>query len=282
MPPPGLYGGTIQGTASTFEFLDGNGKPVPELRDAFLTKQVAEPLLYYVPDIKVLGGSIGFGGVIPFANQCGHFFIGDADRCTLGVGDPYVEIDWARAFGVLRASRYPNAYPIFEGLSVLVGFGAVIPVGKYDASDLTEQALSTGNNIWDLAPSVAFTYTTPPILAEGTEFSAKLYWNIYLENSRTNYLTGDLLNLDFALSEHIGRFQVGVVGTYVWQVDDDRLLGVPVAPDGRRIEILQLGGVLGYDMPEHAASLKLKANTTAYAENTVTFWSVVMGWYKKF
>lgn len=282
LPPPGLYGGTVLASAWTFDFLDGNGKRVPALRDAKLMKQVAGPFLYYVPDVTLLGGSIGIGGFVPLVNQCGNLFIGTRSQCEAGVGDPYVEVNWGRYFGTPRPSADAGAFPIPEGLAVLVGFGAVFPTGDYDPADPLGQALSPGNNIWDFAPSIAVTYTTTPILAEGTEFSAKLYWNNYLKNRETRYRTGDVLGLDFAISEHIGRFQIGVAGTYAFQVENDKLSGIPIPPDGLKAEILQLGGVVSYDMPEHASSLKIKANTSVFAENTVTFWGVTFGWMKKF
>lgn len=55
--------------------------------------------------------------------------------------------------------------------------------------------------------------------------SAKFFWNNYLENPETHYLTGDVLNVDFAITEHIGRFQVGVTGFYAVQVGDDHIRG---------------------------------------------------------
>ena len=282
LPPPGFYGGTIQAGAATFDFVDGHGKKIPALKDAHLSKEVGGPFLYYVPDLKVLGGSIGLGGIIPVGNQCGHLFIGEENRCAAGVGDPYVEIDWARFFGRYKPSRYAGAYPIPEGLSVMLGLGIVLPAGTFDHTDPLVQAESMGTNIWDFAPTIALTYTTPPLLADGTEFSAKFYWNSYLENPATRYSTGDVLDLDFAVSEHIGRWQVGVAGNYALQVDDDKLAGIRVPPDGRQGAILQLGGVAGYDLPQYAASMKLKATTSLFAENTVTSWSVVLGWLKKF
>jgi hypothetical protein len=175
----------------------------------------------------VLGGSLGIGAIVPIGNQCGRLFLGTPSDCTQGVGDPYVEIDWSRSFGTLRQSKFEGAYPILQGLAIMFGFGVVFPAGTYDASDLTTQALSIGTNIWDFAPSVAITYTTPPIIAEGTEFSAKLFWNNYLENPDTRYLTGDLLNVDFAITERIGKFQVGLTGFYAAQIEDDKLLGMP-------------------------------------------------------
>jgi hypothetical protein len=282
LPPPGLYGGAFVLRASTLDFLDGHGETIPVLQDAHLSKELVGPFLFYVPDLKVLGGSVGVGIMVPGGNQCGHLFTDEPRRCTAAVGDPYVEIDWSRYYGTPRPSTYANAYPIFEGLTILVGFGVVIPAGGFTASSPTEQALSIGNNIWDFAPSIAFTYTTPPILAEGTEFSAKLYWNNYLENPTTRYLTADVFNIDFAVSEHIGRFQVGVAGFYAIQLEDDRIAGAPIPPDGRQGAILEIGGVVGYDMPEYASSVKFKAIYTPFAENTVTSWGAVMGWIKKF
>jgi len=274
--------GPFKRGAATFDFVDGHGNTIPALKDAHLSKEVGGPFLYYVPKLEVLGGSIGFGAFVPLGNQCGHPFIDEASRCTVGMGDPYVEIDWSRFFGKLRPSQFRDAYPIPEGLAVLIGSGAVAPIGTFDHSDPLNQALSIGTNIWDFAPSIALTYTTPPILLEGTEISAKFFWNNYIENPATHYWTGDVLNLDFAVSEHIGPLQLGVAGNYAVQTDDDTQSGIPIAPDGRRGALLQLGGVAGYDMPEYAASLKLKANTTVFAENTVTSWAVVLGWVQKF
>src|SRR5207248_11213469 len=90
--------------------------------------------------------------------------------------DPYVEIAWSSFFGTVRPSRFPHAFPILEGLAVATGFGAVFPIGRYDAVLANNQGVTIGNNVWDFAPNVAFTYTTQPIIAEGTEISAKLFW----------------------------------------------------------------------------------------------------------
>lgn len=282
LPPPGVYYGTLQLVAGTIDFLDGQGKTIPGFEDAHLTKGVAGPFLYYVPEMKILGGHVAIAGIVPVVHQCGHFFANQSDDCDTGVGDPYVEIAWSRFFGTWRPSTYAGAYPIPEGLSLLLGFGTVIPAGKFTARDPLSQALSAGTKIWDFAPTVAVTYTTRPILAEGTEFSAKLYWNNYLENTETNYRTGDVLSIDFAITERIGRFQVGVAGVYAVQTEDDEVSGVRIPPDGRRAEVLQIGGVIGYDMPEHGSSFKVKALVSPHAENTVTSWGVALGWIKKY
>lgn len=282
LPPPGVYTGAVLLATGSIDFVDANGNTIPALRSARVTKEIVAPFFYHVPDIKLLGGSIGYGAMVPLGNQCGHLFVGDSDRCTAGLGDPYIEMDWSRSFGKLRSSKYPGAYPILEGLSVMLGLGVLVPLGSYDASDPTEQALSIGSNIWDVAPSAAVTYTTPPIFAEGTEFSVKAYWNNYFENPETRYFTGDIIGLDFAITEHIGRFQAGLIGSYGIQVGDDKLSGVRIPPDGRQAALLQLGGVVAYDMPEYGATMKVKANSSVLAENIPSFWAVVFGWIKKY
>jgi len=282
MPSPGFYGGINLLGAGTLDFVNHEGQTIPALSKAHISKEIGGPFFYYVFDTKFLGGSIGVGATVPAGNQCGRLFTNESSRCSSGVGDPYVEVDWSRSFGTLRQSKYSGAYPILEGLTILAGFGMVVPAGTYDAAGPTDRALSIGNGIWDFAPAVALTYTTPPLLAEGTEFSAKFYWNNYLENPNTHFTTGDLLNLDFAITERIGRFQVGPAGFYALQIEDDGIKDGVIPADQRRAGFLYAGGVINYDMPEYAASAKLKVLSTVFASNTVKSWGVVFGWFKKF
>ena len=282
LPPPGLYGGTIQVYAEAYKFFDGEGHLVAALSGLELARTRIAPFLLYVPDVKILGGSIGFAGIVPAGIDCGRLFKTTAKQCIEGVADAYLELAWSRFFGSVRPSQFAGAYPVAEGLTIALGFGAVIPTGRYSARDAATQGLTVGNNTWDFAPIVGVTYMTKPILAEGTEISARLYWNNYLKNPSTDYSTGDLINIDFAVSERIGRFQLGVAGYYAFQVEDDRQFGVSVPPDGRRLEALTLGGVLAYDMPEHNASLKIKFLTTVIEHNAVRSPGVVLGWVRKF
>lgn len=280
--PPGLYGGAVLGVVGSKRFVDGDGDTVPGLGHAKLTKAIGGAFVFYVPETTVFGGSLAFGGLLPLSHQCGKLFAGTDQTCKSGIGDIYVEANWSRFFGTWRPSKYPDAYPIPEGLSVMFGLGAVAPVGGYDARDPLTRTLSAGNNTGVIAPTVALTYTTPAWLAEGTEFSAKLFWQNHFKNPKTDYLAGDLIDVDFAVTERIGPFQAGFAGIYAVQTDDDQIAGVRIAPDGRRGEILQLGGVASYDMPARAMSMKVKATTTAYAKNAVSYWSLVTSWITKF
>ena len=282
LPPPGLYGGGVAALgAEVFGFVDGQGQPIPGLNEANIKRTIVAPFIGYVPNIDVLGGSIGFGAIVPYSRNCGHLFEANPKFCQSGFGDPYVEAQWSRFFGVVTPPRSPGALPIMQGLSIALGFGVVVPSGQYNSTDPTTRVLSAGSNIWDFAPHIAFTYTSPPILADGTEFSTKIYWNKYRTNPATQYSTGDLINIDFAVSERMGRFQAGVAGFYAFQVADDKQFGIPIPPDGQRVKLLNLGGVLAYDMPEFGAAIKIKWLQTVFVENSAHSRGFVLTFVKK-
>jgi hypothetical protein len=279
LPPPGLYGGAVFLYAEAHQYLDGQGNVV--LPDLDLTRKRVGPFLFYVPDVQVLGGSIAFAGIVPGGTECGRLVAVTPKRCISGVGDPYVEAMWSRYFGTPHKSRFGDAFPIAEGLTVALAFGMVIPSGKYSVLDATIQGLTLGNNLWDFAPIVAVTYITPPLIADGTELSAKLYWNNYQPNRLTHYASAQLVDIDFAVSEKIGRFQAGIAGFYAFQTQGDSIDGVAIPGDGHRGRVLELGGVLAYDMPEQVASMKIKALKTVIVENAVPSWGVALTVVKK-
>jgi len=164
LPPPGLYGGVAYFAGNAPRLVDGNGRDIPGLSPHFTVKAAA-PFAMYVPDIKVLGGSIGIFGVLPYGAECGRFLAAQPWACAWGAADPYVEIGWFRYFGTPRPSRVAGSFPILEGLAISAGIGAVFPVGQYNVRQVTQQGIGMGNNIFDIAPSLAITYTTPPVFA---------------------------------------------------------------------------------------------------------------------
>lgn len=281
LPRPGLYGAAVSSRAIAYQLRDGAGNPRAGL-DAVDLKSISGGLVFlYVPDVQLFGGSIGFLGVVGAGHICGQIVSTRPERCRGGIGDVYVETSWSRFFGFTRPSHDKTAYPIREGLAVGAGLGAVLPVGPYNAAIQASNGVTVGSNTLDIAPSVAFTYTTPRLIAEGTEFSAKMYMNNYSRNPDTNYKSGSNINTDFAVSEHIGRWQVGVAGYYLHQIADDRRAGVRVAPDGRRAEVLSLGPLVAYDIPELAATVKFKVRSSVFAYNTAMVTTFVLGFAKK-
>lgn len=282
LPPPGLNGGSIFLYAVAEGFFRPRSEPVEQLGALDLARIRIAPFLVYKPEWRPLGGSIGIGGTVPFGTECGRLFAATPKRCKAGLGEPYVELAWSRFFGEARPSGDPGAPFVPEGLAVQLGLGAVLPLGAYDAATAAGQGLVLGNNVWDIAPFAALTYTSAPFLADGTEISVKSYWNNYLANHETGYQTGLIVGTDFAISERFGRVQLGLAGLHVVQIEDDRAAGVAVPPDGRRMEGLSLGPVLAYDLPEIGLSFKLKALTSVISRNSVGSFGVAVGWVKRF
>jgi hypothetical protein len=281
LPGPGLYGAIIGVGASAYQIRDGVGDSRAGLNAVDINAISAGAVFLYVPDVKLFGGSIGFLGAAGAGQICGQIVPANPSRCRMDVGDPYVEMFWSRFFGFTRPSSDKTASPIREGLAVGAGLGAVLPFGSYDQKIQASNGINIGNNILDVAPSIAFTYTTPPVLAEGTELSTKIYLNNYRTNPETNYKTGSNINVDFAISEHIGRWQIGAAGYYLRQIADDRRSGVPVAPDGRQAEVLSLGTVVNYEIPEERASVKFKVRSSVFAYNTAMVTTFILGFAKK-
>lgn len=276
LPPPGLYGGGALFHAEASRFFDGQGRAIPAFDQLRLQRERVGAFLLYVPPTQVMGGAIGLLGYLSAGQECGKVFAVTPSRCVTGGGDPYVEVAWSRHLGAIRPSTFSDAPPVPEGLTVMLGLGAVLPIGKWNFEDATRQGLVIGNNILDVAPFAAFTYTTRPLIADGTEFSTKAYLNNYQENQDTRYATGSLVNIDFALTERFGRLQVGAAGFYAFQIEDDRFQGQRFPPDGRRTTIVNLGGVASYDLPELASAIKVKALTTVVHDNAPRSWGVLL------
>jgi hypothetical protein len=281
LPPPGLWVGGIGLYNGVTQFHDGTGHPAAGLNDFGLADYLGGAFFVYVPDFKLLGGEIGLSGFIPVGEDCGQLVVAVPRRCVSGVGDPYFELAWSRSFGQLEKPTTTGAFPIIQGLVLQFGIGALVPVGNYNQQVQANNGVTMGNNTFDLAPSVAVTYTTPPLFADGTEFSAKFYWDNYETNPATQYHAADLLDVDFAVTEHIGRFQVGPAGFYVFQTGMDRQDGVVAPPDGRRLEYMAVGGVINYDMAEYNAAIRFKANTTVFSQNGVVAKLFVLSFAKK-
>ena len=111
LPPPGVYGGTMQLGAATMEFLDGNRNTAPGLEDAKLRKAVGGPFVYFVPDVKVLGRQRRggrHGSIRPYLRQ-------PVRRRNRSVHDKHGRSLRGGRLGTLL--RHGSAVPLFRCLS---------------------------------------------------------------------------------------------------------------------------------------------------------------------
>ncbi len=244
MPPPGLYGVGV-----------GIGFP---LGDLSLPSQTLPASgfgfnggigLLNVYDAKFLGGTLASSVFAGYQDLCFGLKGTGKKPCSAGAMDVYSDLMLWNFFipDEHTTASQETVFPIAYGLGIQAGFGVNFPTGAYDAKD----SVHVGSNVFDLAPNFSFTYTVPSILGPGlgqaTEFSGRASFNYYTENPDTNYQSGAIAALDFAVTQRWGNWQFGATGTAWTQVADDKIEGNRVGSDGRRASTVLLGPLISYD-----------------------------------
>lgn len=269
LPPPGLWGGFALATLYGTRLTGDNGKSIsPDY--SFLPKEggAAVAGLLYVYNTEILGGRIATSFLDSYSGNTCLKISARVGNCAAGFNDAYSDLFfWSRLFpsaGYVSQSK-ASGPPIPFGLTVGFGLGLGMPIGQYNA----KQAFNQGTNLWDFAPNFALTYTLPGIVGDATELSTRVFWNQYLRNSATDYLTGPILDTTFAATERFGAWQVGLAGDYFRQMKDDNIGGVIVQPNGKRIASLTLGPLLSYSFiaANRPWNIKAKAIFDTYSKN---------------
>ncbi|PRF95452.1 phenol degradation protein meta [Burkholderia cenocepacia] len=229
-PEPGLYGSFIFVGAYGDKFYDNSGRsPATSVR---LPGEIAEFGLLYVYPVKLFGGTLGSSVATGYG--WGSITVNGRRQNFNGINDIYTDVlMWSKHLGSFDAGMP-------RGLTVKLGYSMVIPIGKYNTTDL----YTTGQNTYYYIPNAAFTYLTGPnFLGDGIEFSAHFFLDVARKNFATNYKNGLVADVDVAISEVIGRWQVGVAGYYARQFTDDSVNGQPV-PGGNRFASAAVGPVV--------------------------------------
>ncbi len=222
--------------------------------------------LQYVYPFKVFGGTVATDAV--FANVLVANFAADGIRQTFdGWADTFVDfIKWSRYLGRFGAVVPPGARNLPYGLTIQPTFSMIFPNGRYNPARFT----SPGHNDTYYIPNFAASYLTGPnFLGQGTEFSARLFYDHALQNPTTHYYTGDILDTDFAITERQGRWQYGLSGNIANQENADELDQAPVQPLGKRFEDFELGPIVAYDIPKYGVSLKFKVRLPVVEHNAL-------------
>jgi hypothetical protein len=173
--------------------------------------------LTYVTNMKILGGTYAFavapslvamdvdvdfrfpGFTGPRGRTFGPFELDIGDN-NLALGDT--------AFAPLVLGWNEGN---FHWNFAMFGFA---PTGDYS----TRQLANTSLNHWAIMPRVAATYFDPKT---GWQVNGAAIYSVNWENPATDYETGNILNLDGAITKNFGPLGVGAVGYAMIQTTGD-------------------------------------------------------------
>lgn len=141
------------------------------------------------------------------------------------------------------------------------GVSFYVPTGGY-----TRNALSIGRNVWAVWPSFAVTWFD---MANGWDVSSSFTFVIPGENDATNYQSGVVFHMDWAIGKHFGAWEIGVQGNLVEQFTDDSGSGAQLG--GFRMESFGIGPAVSYTAMVRNSPLTINAKWIPDISATNTF-----------
>jgi hypothetical protein len=252
----GFYGAMVGGYANGSQYY-GSDHHQSSTISANNSSGVAAVGALYIYPFKLAGGTLGTS--VQGSVATGHISLNGRNDTYNGTGDIYSDLlMWSRYLG-------NSSGPEPVGLTVKLAYSMIFPVGRYDENAI----VSTGRNTFYYIPNAAFSYLTGPnMFGDGTEFSLHAFLDIAGTNSATHYHNGPVIDFDYAISEKLGLWQIGVAGYYATQLSDDHQDGLPV-PGGNRFASAGIGPVIAYTIPAWKSNIKLKASIPLYTRNSL-------------
>jgi len=205
VPPPGQYLVNYMLYYRARDLMDGSGNAMDVPFDLQVYAEVAR--FVNVTDIKILG-----------ANWAQHVFLPVMyiDAETPGGSDEVFGLYDIIVDPLILSWHTPT-------LHWALGLDVFVPVGRYDENDV----VNVGRNYWTFEPVAAVTYRNKA----GYEASAKVMYDINLENDDTDYDSGDELHIDYTVGKYFGPLGVGAGGFFYKQItDDDGMIMTPGGP----------------------------------------------------
>ena len=264
-PEPGLYGAAI-GIVGSYNVLrdnNGNSNSIDAYYDAALGG---------VAGTYVYPWTLGGGRLASTISQ-GYLYtnerIGGRRQRNSGFSDTYSDIlVWSRYLGRFDGDEAPSpdGPKLPYGLTFSGAYSMVVPDGRYNVRNLATQ----GHNYYVFIPNFALTYLTDPSFSfgNGTEFSARFFYDMPSKNTADEYRSGQVFDVDWAVTERFTGLQAGITGNYAHQTTPDRSHGLIAAPDGNYLERATFGPIVALDVPSIGSTVKAKILWDYYDRNT--------------
>lgn len=197
-------------------------------------------LLYATP-WKLFGGRYVFGVALPFAYVETTVNIeakGPKRKASRTISDS--------SFGFSDMVILPAIFGWDSGyFHWNTGLAIYAPTGEYSPGDLAP----LGKGFWSFEPFAGVTFLHEKY---GQEISVGAAWAINTINPQTNYRSGDQLNLEWLVAQHLPHgFSVGATGYYYQQVTGDSGSG---AKNGAfRAQSVAIGPTVGFTWKDNLA-----------------------------
>lgn len=264
LPPPGLYGGVaVLPLNENRRFNDANGNAVDDSQSIKTSIPIiAAGLIYSYPG-KILGGNVISSIQLPIFQLDYRIGDGPSNR-KRAVGDVYVDLfQWAKR---ISGNDGHEALAPPRGLTVSVGLAMKAPTGNYSRA----RALNIGSNVWLTVPNIGMTYRSAPLAGVGSdsEFSARAFYGIPTKNKATNYQSGHVAAVDFAATQGMGAWRLGLAGTFGQQVTDDVRPDGTTPPNGNKSTNLYIGPIISFASSRSPLVVKLKHFSAVHIRNS--------------
>ena len=277
--PTGFYGAAIAGYGYSGGEYGNDGQYLNNLHTV-LSAGIAAGAIEYVYPFKLFGGS--FDSLIEQGYTTDAIHLGPARGNDSGALDVYTEVlGWSKYLGEIGGKSGSGgssaAAPV--GLTMKVAYSMIIPTGNYSRTSLTPPS----THVFFFIPNIGFTYLTRPNrFGDGFSFDVHSFGDLEAKDTTTDYTTGPVIDIDFALSDNIGRFQFGMAGSYAWQLLNDEQGGQVVNGNGKKFQAAYLGPAIAYDIPSLKANVKLKVQLPIAQHNYISAERVFLVWGMKF
>ena len=264
-PIPGFYAGFADVPGVSTQLNGSNGGKSLTARRVNLTYNVDAAGLAYVYPFRPFGITVSSAAQLSYTPYF-RFSINNRTENITGWNDMYADIGKFTKYLGHAAAPSAGRRPLPYGLTVQAAYSMIFPIGRYNDQQFT----TPGHNDYFIIPNLAATYLTKPnFLGDGFEFDAHLFYDHALQNQTTEYNSGDVIDLDYAVSERAGRLQYGVVGFAASQIGRDTAHGQTVPVRGRYFVALKSGPIIAYDFPKLAMTVKAKALFSEYVKNAL-------------
>lgn len=205
-PAPGWWISAFYYRYEADDLFDRNGNEILPEVPADLAIDAWAPVIYYVSEAKILGGTYGFQAVIPGSRtQLEVPILGEDAGVGSAIGDLYLQpinLGWNK-----------------ERTDFIAGIGVSVPTGDYEFLGDS----NSGLGMWSFELFGGFTRYIDE--AKSWHFATTAFYETHTEKDGTDIRVGDLLTLEggFGYSFMQGAASVGLAYFAQWKVTDDEL-----------------------------------------------------------